>query len=660
VKRASIAVGLVAMAVVPARADQRFDPFASMHGQPPAKKRSYEGLGPESLSPEEVAKFAAPALDPAVSRRIQAMLDVRGAGGGAITDKGDRQYFTWRVTGTNQVWRQDGAMKFPVQLTGGEDRTSVVALSPDEKWLVVSRDVGGAENPGLYVLDPAGGPLRVVQHAPKVQTELAYVTDDSKALYFGANDIDPASYAIYRWDLADGAKKLVFDTPGLWHVSDHQGDRWLMTKELGNAQTEIWEYDLATKALTPVLGQHETEEYYATYGAKPGQILVRTNKLGEYFSLYALDGGKLTQIVPQMSDDVSSFTIDHARTRIYYTVNVGGAQRLYAMDARTLKRIDLPALPESDNQTIAGLSRNGRFVQIAIDGARLAPTTVTYDWTTKKTERWRVPATPEIDVKAFAAATLDSYPARDGTKIPMFVRRPATCDEPCPVIVSLHGGPEGQATAGFDPYAQLFVDAGFVFVQPNVRGSVGYGKAWLHADDGPKRLGVITDIEDLSRYLRTAWAKDGRAPKLGVVGGSYGGYSTLMAMTYFAGAFDAGVAAFPISNLKTFLENTAPYRRILRISEYGDPAKDKDALEVLSPITHVAKVKAPLLVIAGVNDPRTPVGEALQIHDELEARKVPGGLILFADEGHGAAKRSNIVLQIGHTIAFFEKHLEAR
>jgi dipeptidyl aminopeptidase/acylaminoacyl peptidase len=201
---------------------------------------------------------------------------------------------------------------------------------------------------------------------------------------------------------------------------------------------------------------------------------------------------------------------------------------------------------------------------------------------------------------------------------------------------------------------------GFVFVEPNVRGSAGYGKTWLHADDGPKRLGVITDIEDLSKYLRVAWAKDGRAPKLGVIGGSYGGYSTLMAMSYFAGAFDAGVASYPISNLETFLNNTAPYRRILRISEYGDPVADKDALAALSPITHVAKVKAPLLIIAGVNDPRTPVGEALQIHDELEDRGVPGGLILFPDEGHGAAKRANIVLQIGHSIAFMQKHLEAR
>jgi dipeptidyl aminopeptidase/acylaminoacyl peptidase len=187
-----------------------------------------------------------------------------------------------------------------------------------------------------------------------------------------------------------------------------------------------------------------------------------------------------------------------------------------------------------------------------------------------------VPEAPEVDVTKFAPSTIETYPARDGTKVPMVVRRPATCAvDPCPVIVSFHGGPEGQARPGFSPSAQLFVDAGFVYVEPNVRGSTGYGKSWLHADNAANRLKIITDIEDASKFIRTAWAKNGKAPKVGVVGGSYGGYSTLMAMTYFAGAYDAGVALYSIPSLPTFLMNTAPYRRILRISEYAIPSRTR-------------------------------------------------------------------------------------
>ena len=156
---------------------------------------------------------------------------------------------------------------------------------------------------------------------------------------------------------------------------------------------------------------------------------------------------------------------------------------------------------------------------------------------------------------------------------------------------------------------------------PNVRGSDGYGKTWLHADNGPKRLQVITDIEDCARFIRDRWAATAVAPRIGITGASYGGYSTLVGMTMFAGAYDAGVSVVGMSNLTTFLNNTAAYRRPLRITEYGDPAKDGDALRRLSPITYIDQVKAPLLIIQGANDPRVPVSEALQMQAALDRRR---------------------------------------
>ena len=626
--------------------------------KPDAKPAAYSGLGADSISAQDIARFAPPPLDERVSRRIQAMLDVRGAAPGQSTSKGDRQFFTSRLTGVDQVWRQDGPMKLAIELTGGEDRTQLVAVAPDDSFAVVSRDIGGGENAGLYLLSPEGGPLRMIQHTPKVQTFLDYISDDSKSLYFRANDQDPASYAIYRYDLATGKREAMFEDKGIWQIIDHRGDTsWLLLKALGSSHIEVYDYDVKARKLTPVIGQGEDEEYTARYGARPGQVLVMTSKLGDFRRLYALEAGKLTPISPEIAHDVENLEVDHAHARIYLRVNEGGYARLAVYDARTLKPLALPRLPAAEQVTVTSLSHNGRFAEIAVESSTEVPQAMTYDWQTGKLTTWRVPSAPEVDVRSFAKATIETYPARDGTKIPMVVRRPARCDGPCPVVVDFHGGPEGQANPTFSATAQLYVDAGFTFVQPNVRGSSGYGRAWYHADDGARRLNVITDIEDAAKFIRASWGKDGKPPRIGVTGGSYGGYSVLMAQTYFAGAYDAAVESVGISNLVSFLANTSPYRRALRVSEYGDPVVDREALIQLSPITHIAKLKAPLLVFQGVNDPRVPAGESLQIYRQLEQRKIPGGLILFPDEGHGSRKRGNIVLTLGHGIAFFEKHL---
>jgi dipeptidyl aminopeptidase/acylaminoacyl peptidase len=657
--------------------DPATDPFAYPHGLPTAQ--AYSGLGAESVTPEVIAKYAPPPLDPDVSRKVQAMLDVRGLDGGQVSAKGDRMFFTWSITGTAQVWRQDGAMKYPIQLTSGEDNTFLAGVAPDDTFVVVSRDIGGSENPGLYVIAPTGGPLQVIQHVPHVQTRLAVISDDSKSIYYSANDRDPASYAFYRYDVATKQKELVFDKPGVWRLVDHQGTTWLLAKELGNTHVEIWTYDLATQELRVRLGANESEDYEARFGPRAGQLIVLTNKPSEFARLYSFEyksgesparssaegGAKvnevLTPITGELAHDIEEMAIDRTRTRLYYAVNDDGYRHLHVIDAKTFKPIALPKLPVADSTALASMSVTGRFVELGVSGPTKLPATYVYDWQTAKLTEWRPPAAPEIDLGGFAKATLESYPARDGVRIPMFVRRPAACAnaaKPCPVVVSFHGGPEAQARPIFDPRAQLFVDAGFIYVQPNVRGSSGYGKAWLHADDGPKRLDVITDIEDAAKYIRSAWAKNGVAPKIGVFGGSYGGYSVLMAMTLFAGAYDAGVEQVGIANFETFLANTAPYRRIERISEYGDPVKDKVALEKLSPINYIDRVKAPLLIFQGVNDPRVPVGEALQIHGALEAHKIANRLILFPDEGHGASKRSNIVLTLGHTLTFFAQQLK--
>ncbi|MBI1945528.1 MAG: S9 family peptidase [Deltaproteobacteria bacterium] len=639
--------------------------LATATPNPPPAASSYAGHGADSVPAEVLERFRAPALAREVSLRVQAMLDVRAPSGGLLAPDGRSMFVTWGVTGVRQVWRLDGPMRFPVQLTGGEDPTSLVDVTADGTTLVLQRDRAGEENPGLYLQSAKGGPLVVIKHEPKVQTQAQLVTDDGKYLYFRANDKKPDSYALYRFVFATKQIEPVFAQDGLWSIAGRldRERRLLLALAVGSNQQEIFELDETTHTLTPLFGQGEHEDYEVGYGAG-GDVLVLTPKLSEFRRLYRFDRKlhAFTAITPELSWDVDSFAVSRDDRWLFTRINEGGRTRTRLFDARSLKEVGLPLLPPGDHVVLGPAGRVKNAAVLSVDTGTAPATSAVLDLGTKKLTTWHVPSAPEVELASFVAVSVEEYPARDGTRIPMLVRRPATCAKastPCPVIVDFHGGPEAQATTGFSPRAQLFVDAGFIHVQPNVRGSDGYGKSWIHADDGAKRLQVITDIEDAARFVRASWGKGGKAPKVGIFGGSYGGYSVLMGMTRFAGAYDAGVDVVGISSLVTFLENTAPYRRALRISEYGDPVADRAALVELSPITHVGKTTGPVLLLQGATDPRVPVEEAIQMYDAMQAKKLPAQLIIFPDEGHGVQKRVNQVQLLGHAIAFFQRHLVA-
>ncbi len=622
----------------------------------------YQGHGAASVPPEVIRQFAPPALDGNVARTIQAMLDVRSPGLGLLSPDGKRLYFGWSVSGTPQVWRIQNPKGFPQQMTGGNDVTQAHAISEDGKWLVVSRDRNGEENPGLYLQSLNGGPLKEILHKPGVKTSFNWISPDGHQIVYTANNIKQDSFAIYRYDIASGKNELLFSEPGYWALADVRSDgRYLLVLATGSTSREFSLFDPTTKKAEPLLGQGEKEEYEVSFGTKTGEYFVLTNKFSDFRRLYRFIKSSAREFTPLTADkkmDVDSFNIDEQRRRVLVSWNQHGYSKIEAYDAKTFQPLEMPSFDGADQIYVGTISKSGRYVTLGVETATAPRTSYIYDWQTHKLTQWVLPSSPEIDTSRFSAAKLEYYPARDGTKIPMFVRRPSKCStKPCPVVVHFHGGPEAQTRPGFSPYAQLFINAGFIFAEPNVRGSDGYGKIWLDSDNGPKRLSVVTDIEDAAVYIKKFWSENGQDPRIGIMGGSYGGYSTLYGMTRFAGAYDAGVASVGMSNLVTFLMNTAPYRRILRISEYGDPEKDRDALLELSPVTHLAKTKNPLLIIQGVSDPRVPAGEAIQMHEALQGKGLSSQLVLFADEGHGSVKRENRVLEIGHAVAFFQKHL---
>ncbi len=621
------------------------------------KSDNYQGLGSESVSPEEIALYAPKNPDLKIMSKVQLGLDIRSPGMGYLTEDGKQLFVGWNVTGSNQVWKLDSPMGFPVQLTGGEDRTSLIAVTPAGQMLL-SRDVGGEENPGIYLMEKNGGELKELFKKKKVQARLSYVSEKGDFFFFSANDQDPSVYTHYIYDLKTNKITEFFNEKGLWAISDVWNDEktLIVTKLLGNTAFEHYLYNIDEKKLTPIIGVGENADYSAAFATSTKDFIIQTNKLGNYSRLYHFKNGVLNPITPDLKHDVESFSLDQKHSKLLYEVNVDGYTKLFGLSVPSFKELAMPTLPANAEHVFAGrTTRNSRYTTLGVSFHNEPRQSFIYDWQTKKLTRWTKSSTPEIDTKNFVKAKLEYYPAKDGTQIPYFVRVPKSCENTaCPVIVHFHGGPEGQSQPGFSPYHENFLREGFIYAEPNVRGSSGYGKAWLDSDNGPKRLDVITDIEDAGIFLKKKY----NAPKIGVMGGSYGGYSTLYAMTKFAGTYDAGVANVGMSNLVTFLMNTAAYRRPLRISEYGDPVKDLEALKELSPITHIGKLKSPLLIVQGVNDPRVPVGEAIQFKKYADQKNIPVELMLFADEGHGSSKRNNQAMDMTKTIEFFNKYLK--
>jgi dipeptidyl aminopeptidase/acylaminoacyl peptidase len=264
----------------------------------------------------------------------------------------------------------------------------------------------------------------------------------------------------------------------------------------------------------------------------------------------------------------------------------------------------------------------------------------------------------DVDVSALAEPTLHRFESFDGESISVFLFVPQG-DGPFPVVVTVHGGPESQwrpwFSPSFAPFTQYLVSRGYAVAAPNVRGSTGYGKRFEHLDDGRLRLDTVRDVAALHDRL----GADERfaADQTVLYGGSYGGYMVLACLAFEPERWAGGVAVVPISSFVTFLRNTSEYRRAFREREYGSLEHDLDFLVEASPITHVDRIRAPLLLIHGANDPRVPLGEAEQIHQALTERGIRSELLVYEDEGHGLQKLPNKLDAYPRVVSFIDEIL---
>ncbi len=520
------------------------------------------------------------------------------------------------------------------------------------------QDVGGGEFYQYYWFDNASGKSTLLTDG-KSRHESPRIAHAGGRIAFANNARNGKDLDVYV--MTPGEKpKLVMEAKGSYSPIDWSPD---------DKQLLVRHYVSINESYLHVLDLESGESRLLNEGVKASygeaefahgksSLFYTSDEDSEYQRLWELDlkTGKKTLLTPDLKWDIDHLAVGSNGRFVAYTLNEGGKSTLYRLQARSPTRSEKLELPVG---VVYGLSfdRKGEKLGVTMSTSETFADVWLVDMGSKKAERWTYSETGGLDPKRFVTPELISFKSFDEREIPAWLYKPKSA-EPAPVVISIHGGPESQSKADFSPTIQYWVnELGAAVLVPNVRGSSGYGKSYLMLDNGEKREDSVKDIGALLDWIGTQPALDGK--RVAVYGGSYGGFMVLASLAMFNDRLTCGVDVVGISSFVSFLERTEPYRRDLRRAEYGDERdpKMRALLQSISPLTKADKIKAPLFVVQGKNDPRVPVGEAEQIVGTVRKLGKPVWYLLAKDEGHGFQKRLNREAFMQATALFFEKHL---
>lgn len=573
---------------------------------------------------------------------------------------------------------------WPEQMTFYPDRVDFIEWSPDGAGLLFGKAQGGNENTQLFWLSPDGTQTKRLTDAPKIRHNFGAWSHDGRRISFASNKRDPNFFDVYVMDVVSGREEMVYqqdgsNNPVAWSFDDQKliVSRSNLQLSLDN---DLYLVDIATKQaahLTPHTGSAQFGDVHFTRNNR--FIMLGTNDKSEWYSLARMDlQSKRIEILDDTPWDLDAMAMADDGSRLAYALNRDGFSELYIRETDADGKPNPKSAPVKlpGKGAVSGLdfSKDTGKLAFTFNGARYNSDVWLCD--ARSDSRSSGPATQVthsslagIKRESFVEPELIRYKSFDGREIPAWYYRPtktasstataiagAAASMSLPVIVSVHGGPEGQERAMFNGLYQYLLSRGYGVLAPNVRGSTGYGKAFTHLDDVRKREDSVKDLVAAVEWLKTAGGAN--AGRIGVMGGSYGGYMTLAAVTLYPELWAAAVNTVGIANFESFLQNTSGYRRKLREVEYGSLERDADYLRAISPIHKVDRIRAPLMVIHGKNDPRVPYTEAEQIVKALRERSAPVEYMLFDDEGHGIAKLTNRLVVYPKVADFLDRYMK--
>ncbi len=578
---------------------------------------------------------------------IKRFMAIRSSTSASIAPDGSIYYLS-DMTGQMQLWRinkHNGGYVHDLVIPW--DRRIGDYTIASNGLIAFSSDFDGDEKWAIYVYD--GNRIVRVAGEDGSMNILGDWSPDGNMLAFTSNMRNGVDFDVYIYDMRRGEYKRVYEAEGIVIVWSWIGDKLLAVKRNTNLDSDILLVDPNSGEaynLTQHRGEASNTNPIPINGA---MFLYVTNEGGEFKSLalYNIEKRK-SRVIFDPGWDVE--LVEYSSGNLYVSVNEDGASALYLL---TL---------DGDEVKVRGVYRqlwvinsidaSGRNVVISasspLEGNEVYMLRVSLE---------RLTWSPKLGLERyFTEPESFKYKSFDNLEIHgLLYKPPKPASTPPPAVIWLHGGPESQVRPQFNMLQQALTTLGVVVAAPNFRGSTGYGKTFVHLDDVDKRLDAVRDVYYAVEYLTSKEIID--PDRLCVIGGSYGGYLTLMSLALYPNLWKCGVEIVGIVNLVTFIRNTSPYRRRYRMHEYGDPDKHADIMLKMSPISHVYKIRAPLMVIHGAKDPRVPVSEADQLVNALKNRGVEVEYIRLEDEGHGISKIENRVKVYSRALLFIAKKL---
>ena len=594
---------------------------------------------------------------------VAAMAKIGSCRSPSFSPDGTRIAFVSDLGGVPQVWTIASIGGWPQLVTALDDPIDDVSWSPDGEWLAFSLAPGGGMNKQIYLIRPDGSELRRLTDGGSENNRFPRWTHDGEALTFGSNRRDPGTMDAYLVDVESGDLRLIAETGGVGSILDVSWDRAsaILFRLQSRGDNDLSLVNLATREqmlITP----HEGPGNFANARISPdGQTIYFSSDKDRELSAFAkvsigADGapGPIEVIASRDDAELEVATIDDSGSTAALIWNVAGSSELSLIDLSSFEPAPAIEVP-GDIITDLAFSQDGRSLVMTVSGSASPMDIWLLSRETGRVEQITHSPHPGVDLDTLVRPSLEHFAAEDGLALTGWLYQPLPNAGSVPVVVSFHGGPESQERPAFSHYYQALLADGIAVFAPNVRGSAGSGKTFANLDNGALRKNAIKDIKACVDHLVQTGVVD--PARIGIMGGSYGGYMTMAGLTEYPELFAAAGNFCGIVNFESFFAQTEPWMAAISTKEYGDPETERELLRSLSPIHKIDTVRAPTLVIHGANDTNVPVVEADQVVGALRNNEIPVEYILFPDEGHGIAKTSNRLAAAVSIVEWFTKYL---